>query len=101
MILFFHPYYKNKPIENVNHEIWMGHPLFPQKLWVETAKSQVSLETTKASAEWGCFSIYIKKLTPLENERNEFCMGHPSLRKKMGLKPQKCDFSLRAIKTNV
>ena len=83
MILFFHPYYKNKPIENVNHEIWMVHPLFPQKFWVETAKSQVSLETMKASAEWVCFSIYITKLTPLENERNGFCMGHPSLHKKM------------------
>ena len=34
----FHPHYTNKRLKNGNYEFWMGHPLFPQKLWVETAK---------------------------------------------------------------
>ena len=90
MILFFHPYYKNKPIENVNHELYMGHPLFPQKLWVETAKSQVSLETTKASAEWVCVSIYIYHKTHSPGKREKRILyGSPLFAQKNGVKTTK------------
>ena len=63
------------PLENGDQEIWMGQPLFSQKMGSQNF--EISLGTTKANVGWARVSVYTTQFTTLENGDQKICMGHP------------------------
>ena len=70
MRLFLHLYHINHPPQNGKYKVSMSHAL-TKKLWLKPPKFETSFETTKASVELDCFSVYIAQWFCASDRREE------------------------------